>query len=102
MFGEGLTPYLVLHADNGIPCAFIDLETLDIRDYSNGELQIKSSDDDHRILVSEFREEYLESVAELNENRFASGLFVPIIPFSTTLKLGQNELVQYLNEVIES
>lgn len=102
MFGEGLTPYLVLHADNGIPCAFIDLETLDIRDYSNGELQIKSSDEDHRILVSEFREEYLESVAELNENRFASGLFVPIIPFSTTLKLGQNELVQYLNEVIES
>ncbi len=102
MFGEGLTPYLVLHADDGAPCAFIDLERLEIRDYSTGELTIKPSDEDHQILVSEFRNEYLESIAELNENRFATGLFVPIIPFSSALRLGHLELIQYLREVIES
>jgi hypothetical protein len=102
MFGEGLTPYLVLHADDGAPCAFIDLEKLEIRDYSTGELTIKPSDEDHQILVSEFRDEYLESIAELNENRFATGLFIPIIPFSSSLGLGHLELIQYLREVIES
>lgn len=102
MFGEGVTPYLVLHADSGEPCAFIDLESLDIRDYSTGTLEIKPSDEDHRILVSEFRDEYLESIAELDEQKFATGLFVPIIPYSASLHLGPVELLACLNEVIES
>ena len=102
MFGEGVTPYLVLHADSGEPCAFIDLESLDIRDYSTGKLEIKPSDEDHRILVSEFRDEYLESIEELDEQKFATGLFVPIIPYSASLHLGPVELLAYLNEVIES
>lgn len=101
MFGEGLTPFLVLHADDGKPCAFIDLETLDIRDYSTGKLVTKTSEEDHRILVQEFRQEFLEAIAELDGARFATGLFVPIIPFSAKLHLGDQEMLAYLDEVIE-
>jgi len=101
MFGEGVTPFLVLHADNGQPCAFIDLETLEIRDYSTNTLEIRASDEDHQILVSEFREEYLESISGLEERKFATGLFVPIIPYSAALHLGSVELTSYLEEVIE-
>lgn len=102
MFGEGVTPFLVLHADNGQPCAFIDLETLEIRDYSTNTLEIKASDEDHQILVSEFREEYLESISGLEGGKFATGLFVPIIPHSAVLHLGSVELTSYLEEVIEA
>jgi len=101
MFGEGVTPYLVLHDDEGKPCAFIDLENLTIRDYSSGTLVIKPSDEDHRVLVQEFSEEYLEAIADLDGSRFTTGLFVPIIPFSHTLHLGEVELATYLNEVLE-
>ena len=101
MFGDCLTPYLVLHADSGEPCAFIDLEDLTIRDYSSGSLSVHPADPDHETLVQEFRTEYLESIAGLDGQRFATGLFVPIIPFSEPLKLGGIELNGYLNEVIE-
>ena len=102
MFHEGLTPFLVLHDDNGVPCAFIDLETLAIRDYSSGALVVKPSEEDHRVLIQEFREEYLESVSDIEEPRFSTGLFVPILPFSSTLKLGSDELVGYLKQIADS
>ncbi len=102
MFGEGVTPYLVLHDDIGQPCAYIDLETLEVRDYSRGTLELRASEEDHRILVQEFREEYLEAVSDLEGRRFATGLFVPIIPFSAALNLGGNEVRAYLEEVVES
>lgn len=101
MFGEGVTPFLVLHSDDGTPCAFIDLETMKIRDYSSGALQIRESESDHQVIVQEFRNEYLADIAGLDEPRFATGLFVPILPFSAKLHLGSNELVSYLEQVIE-
>ena len=105
MFGEGVTPYLVLHSDTGEPCAFIDLETLQIRDYSTGHLEIKESDEDHKTLVKEFSAEYLNAIADLEGERFATGLFVPIIPFSSQFHLGVHlgalEMMGYLNEVVE-
>lgn len=101
MFGEGATPYLVLHDDNGKPCAFIDLETLEIRDYSSGFLEVRASDEDHQILVKEFRDEYLETVSDLEGSRFATGLFVPILPFSAKLGLGAQEIRNYLSEIID-
>jgi hypothetical protein len=102
MFGEGVTPFLVLHDDVGQPCAYIDLETLEVRDYSRGTLELRASEEEHRILVQEFREEYLEAVSDLEGRRFATGLFVPIIPFSAALNLGGNEVRTYLEEVVES
>lgn len=101
MFHEGVTPFLVLHDDNGAPCAFIDLETLQIRDYSSGNLQIKASDEDHRTIVQEFHDEFLASTSDLEEPRFATGLFVPIIPFSAKLGLGKVELLAYLDQIAE-
>ena len=102
MFGEGLTPYLVLHADDGNPCALIDLENLLIRDYSSGKLSIHPAEEEHKVLVQEFREEYLEGVANLEGARFATGLFVPIIPFSAKLQIGPIELGEYLSQIIET
>jgi hypothetical protein len=101
MFGEGVSPFLVLHSDDGSPCAFIDLETMEIRDYSLGALRLIASDNDHRVVVQEFRNEYLAEIAGLDEPRFATGLFVPILPFSAELHLGGNELVTYLHQVVE-
>lgn len=102
MFGEGVTPYLVLHADDGTPCAFIDLENMNIRDYSTGRLKVLPSEEEHRTLVKEFREEYLEAIEGLDEPRFATGLFVPILPFSSSLHLGEGELISYLDEITEN
>lgn len=102
MFGEGVTPFLVLHDEHGKSCAFIDLETMVIRDYSSGSLKIEPSDADHRILVQEFRDEYVASIADLEEPRFATGLFVPVIPFSAKLHLGGIELLTYLEQVAEN
>lgn len=102
MFHEGVTPFLVLHDDDGKPCAFIDLESLMIRDYSGGHLAEIASDEDHRVIVQEFREEYLSHVADLEEPRFATGLFVPVIPFSAKLGLGKLELLKYLEQIVES
>lgn len=101
MFGDCVTPYLVLHADSGEPCAFIDLEHLEIRDYSTGALAIQPADTDHKNVVQEFREEYLESITGLDSPRFTTGLFVPVIPFSSRLRIGAIELNNYLAEVIE-
>ena len=102
MFHEGVTPFLVLHDDAGKPCALIDLETLLIRDYSDGHLVNRQSDEDHRVIVQEFREEYLASIADLDEPRFATGLFVPVIPFSAKLGLGKLELRAFLEQIVES
>lgn len=101
MFGECVTPYLVLHSDSGEPCAFIELEHLQIRDYSAGSLEIHPADSEHQTLVQDFRDEYMESIAGLEVPRFATGLFVPAIPFSSSLGIGAVELNDYLAEIIE-
>ena len=101
MFGEGVTPYLVLHADSGEPCALINLEDLTIRDYSSGSLAIRESDDEHKTLVKEFREEFLQEISELEGARFTTGLFVPVIPFSGQLGIGVTEILQYIDEIVE-
>jgi len=73
-----------------------------IRDYSGGHRAEIASDEDHRVIVQEFREEYLAHVADLEEPRFATGLFVPVIPFSAKLGLGKLELLKYLEQIVES
>ena len=81
---------------------WIDLETLAIRDYSSGALVIKSSEEDHRVIIQEFREEYLDSVSDIEEPRFSTGLFVPILPFSSPLNLGSKEILGYLQQIVDN
>jgi hypothetical protein len=58
------TPVLVLHDDDGTPCALIDLDTLKINNYRTA--TITDAEPEHLELVSEFRDEYLEKyISEL-------------------------------------
>ncbi len=72
------TPYLVLHDDDGSPCALIDLEELTIIDYRSNETL--KADDEHIELVSEFRAEFLTQMEAAGPDGFKSGIFFPAIP----------------------
>jgi hypothetical protein len=53
------TPFLVLHDDSGNPTALIDLDNLKLSDYSTGDRVECDSDPEHKVLVFEFRKEFL-------------------------------------------
>jgi translation elongation factor EF-G len=80
VFDQMITPYLVLHDDAGLPAALIGLSDLQITDYSTNPKTIKSSDREHQTLVQEFRDEYLELLADSGDNAFEAGLLFPAIP----------------------
>jgi len=80
VFDQMITPYLVLHDEAGLPAALIGLSDLHIIDYSTGQTTIKSSDEEHQTLVKEFRDEYLELLADAGDNAFEAGLLFPAIP----------------------
>jgi hypothetical protein len=91
-----VTPYLVLHGDNGEPIALISLQTLRIRDYSTNPPTERDSDDEHQEIVRDFRAEYLEATEELGTDAFVAGLIFPAIP----IVLGKNIGVDIANEYI--
>ena len=72
------TPVLVLHDDDGTPCALIDLKSMKINNYRSN--QIVDAYPEHLELVSEFRAEYLAQLEAAGEDGFASGIFFPAIP----------------------
>ena len=80
VFDQMITPYLVLHDDAGLPAALISLSDLQIIDYSGNSNTVRSSDEEHQTLVQEFRDEYLELLADSGENAFEAGLLFPAIP----------------------
>lgn len=80
VFDLMVTPYLVLHDDQGLPCALISLSDLKIHDFSTTPPTITESDPEHKTLVSEFRSEYLAAMDVMGENGFAAGLLFPAIP----------------------
>jgi len=93
------TPYLVLHADDGAPCALINLKDLTIHDYSTAEFKIYPCDEDHKVVIQEFRDEYLTSLEEFPEDTFALGLFIPAIPLSVKSDIGSNEVMDLIKLV---
>jgi translation elongation factor EF-G len=94
-----VTPYLVLHLDDGAPIALIDLVTQQIHDHSSGGRIIRESEPEHQDVVSEFRDEYLESVEAAGEEAFENALIFPAIPWVESNDLGVAEIVHYLNRV---
>ncbi|MFY8168693.1 MAG: hypothetical protein ACOVK3_01945 [Candidatus Nanopelagicus sp.] len=92
-----LTPYLVLHAENGNPTALINLENQMITDYSLAPSVIKDSDSEHKELISEFRSELQEALIEGGWEQFAAGLVIPAIPLILSNKLGVNEIQKFLD-----
>jgi hypothetical protein len=92
-----VTPYLVLHDDAGNPSALIDLETLEIIDYSQSPTSRRDSDPEHKELVADFRTEYLEAVEDAGESAFEAGLLFPAIPVVISKGIG----VDIVNAFIE-
>lgn len=94
------TPVLVLHDDDGSPCALIDLDTLKINNYRTDE--ITDADPEHLELVADFREEYLAQKEAAGEDGFISGIFFPAIPVllnDPEFNLGVDIVKKYLSKL---
>ena len=92
-----VTPYLVLHADDGAIAAVINLESLQIIDYSTGVGTSKESDREHKELVKDFADELSTSLIEGGWEQFVQGLIVPAIPLHLENNLGVAEIKRFLN-----
>ena len=92
-----LTPYLVLHADDGQPTALINLEDQMITDYSSGKITQIPSDSEHRELILEFKEELASALSEGGWEQFVQGLVIPAIPFILRNKLSVAEVKRFLD-----
>jgi hypothetical protein len=100
LLDEVATPVLVLHDDDGSPCALIDLETLKINNYRTNE--ITDADPEHIEFISEFRDEYLEQLEAAGADGFASGIFFPAIPIllnDPEFNLGVDIVKKYLEKL---
>lgn len=100
LLDEVATPVLVLHDDDGTPCALIDLETLKINNYRSGE--ITDADPEHIEFISEFRYEYLEQLEAAGPDGFASGILFPAIPIllnDPEFNLGVDIVKKYLEKL---
>ena len=99
VFDQMITPYLVLHDEAGLPAALIGLSDLHIIDYSTGQKTIKSSDEEHQTLVKEFRDEYLELLADAGDKAFEAGLLFPAIPLWIERGIGIDIVEGYIKRL---
>ena len=99
MLDPVVTPYLVLHGDDGRPAALINLESLLLTDYSEAEFSIREADPEHIELVSEFRDEYLEDLEDAGEDSFGAGLLFPALPWVEGTRIGLDQIKEYLDQI---
>ena len=100
VFDQMITPYLVLHDEAGLPAALISLSDLEITDYSTNPKSIKGSDEEHQTLVQEFRDEYLELLADSGDNAFEAGLLFPAIPLWIERGIGVDIVESYIKKLV--
>lgn len=94
-----VTPYLVLHSEDGSPVALIDIKDELIRDYTSGICTIGASDPEHHDIISEFRVEYLETLEGAGDGAFENALLYPAIPWIPELNLGLAEISMLINQI---
>lgn len=99
VFDQTVTPYLVLHGENGSPIGTISLANFKTTDYSTNPPTVADADEELRGVVEEFRDEYLERIEEMEDGAFAAGILFPAIPVNLTNKLGVDLVEQYLAEL---
>jgi len=99
VFDQLVTPYLVLHSDSGDPTALIDLQSLEIVDYTTQPASRRDSDPEHKELVSDFRNEYLEALEDAGEDAFEAGLLFPAIPVVLTKSIGVDVVKSFIERV---
>ena len=102
VFDQLVVPYLVLHNDEGKPIALIRLSDQKIIDYSTQPAQIIESDPEHKELIAEFRDEYLEQISEMGHGAFAAGILFPAIPLNLMNGIGVDIVQNYLEELPSS
>ena len=100
VFDQVITPYLVLHDEAGLPAALISLSDLQIIDYSTTPTTVKSSEEEHQTLVQEFRDEYLELLADSGENAFSAGLLFPAIPLWIERGIGVDIVESFIKQLV--
>jgi translation elongation factor EF-G len=100
VFDQMITPYLVLHDDAGLPIALISLSDLQIIDYSTNPITVRSSEEEHQTLVQEFRDEYLELLADSGENAFEAGLLFPAIPLWIERGIGVDIVESFIKKLV--
>jgi hypothetical protein len=94
-----VTPFLVLHGDDGAPAALISLEDLSVRNYLHGIAVLSESEPEHRQLVSEFQQEYKEAIENAGDDAFQAGLLFPAIPINIENQIGIDVLISYLDQL---
>jgi hypothetical protein len=99
VFDQLVTPYLVLHSEDGNPAALIRLEDLMIIDYTTTPQSIRHCDPEHEELVREFREEYFDQMSEMEDGAFAAGIIFPAIPINLTSGLGVDVVLEYITQL---
>jgi hypothetical protein len=99
VFDSVVTPYLVLHGENGTPIGTISLDNFETIDYSSEPKTVAQADAELQELVSEFREEYLEQMMEMGDGAFAAGILFPAIPVNPVNGLGVDIVKRYLSEL---
>lgn len=99
VFDHMLTPYLVLHDENGLPIALISLQDLTIADYSQIPPLITPCEPEHETLVQEFREEYMEQIESMGDDAFAAGLVFPAIPLWIQKGIGVDVINRYIQQL---
>ncbi len=97
VFDQLVTPYLVLHDDNGEAAALIRLQDLQIIDYTKNPPLLRASDPEHEELVREFREEYFDLTSEMDEGAFAAGILFPAIPINLIKGIGVDVVHSYID-----
>jgi hypothetical protein len=99
VFDQMVTPFLVLHGDDGAPAALISLEDLSVRNYLHGIAVLSESEPEHRQLVSEFQQEYKEAIENAGDDAFQAGLLFPAIPINIENQIGIDVLISYLDQL---
>ncbi len=97
VFDQLVTPYLVLHDDDGEAAALIRLQDLQIIDYTKNPPQLRASDPEHEELVRDFREEYFDLTSEMDEGAFAAGILFPAIPINLIKGIGVDVVQSYID-----
>ncbi len=95
-----VTPFLVLHDDDGAPCALINIETMRINNYRDG--QESDAEPEHFELLQDFREEYLAQLEAAGADGFQSGILFPAIPVlvdDPEFELGIDIVKRYLSDL---
>ncbi len=100
VFDLTVTPFLVLHDDDGLPIALISLSDLKIWDYSTIPPTISASEPEHKTLVSEFQSEYLAAIDVMGEDGFAAGMMFPAIPLWIEKGIGIDIVKNYISKLV--